>query len=94
MLAALALALVVGAVAVRLSLRDELTLQAPRSWYFLYLASLLAFALALARRPRLAAIALSLAALEIGLGFGSAVLYKYRLSGSEILFPRNYVRPA
>ena len=88
--AALALGAAVGAVAVRLSLRDELTLQTPRGWYFLYLAGLLALALALARRPRLAAIALSLAALEIGLGFGSAVLYKYRLSGSETLFPRNY----
>ena len=93
-LVALALAAVVGAVAVRLSLRGELSLQAPRGWYFLYLAGLLALALALARRPRLAAIALSLAALEIGLGFGSAVLYKYRLSGSETLFPRNYTRPA
>jgi hypothetical protein len=93
-LAALALGAVVGAVAVRLSLRGELTLQTPRGWYFLYLAGLLAFALALARRPRLVAIALSLAALEVGLGFGSAVLYKYRLTGSEILFPRNYTRPA
>ena len=94
MLAALALALPVGAVAVRLSLRDELSLQAPRGWYFLYVAGLLVLGLALARRPRLAAITLSLAALEIGLGFGSAVLYKYRLTGSEILFPRNYMRPA
>jgi lysophospholipase L1-like esterase len=93
-LAAAALALVVGAVAVRLSLRGELSLQAPRGWYFLYLAALLALALALARRPRLAAVALSLAALEIGLGFGSAVLYKYRLAGSATLFPRNYTRPA
>jgi lysophospholipase L1-like esterase len=93
-LAALALALVVGAVAVRLSLRGELTLQAPRGWSFLYLAVLLALGFALARWPRLAAIALSLAVLEVGLGFGSAVLYKYRLSGSEILFPRNYTRPA
>jgi lysophospholipase L1-like esterase len=93
-LAALALGAVVGAVAVRLSLRHELTLQTPRGWYFLYLAGLLALALALARRPRLAAIALSLAALEVGLGFGSAVLYKYRLSSSESLFPRNYTRPA
>lgn len=92
--AALALALVVGAIAVRLSLRDELTLQTPRGWYFVYLAVLLVLALALARRPRLAAIVLSLAALEVGLGFGSAVLYKYRLTGSEILFPRNYMRPA
>lgn len=93
-LMALALALVVAAVAVRLSLRDELSLRAPRGWYFLYLAGLLTLGFVLARRPRLAAIALSLAALEIGLGFGSAVLYKYRLTGSEILFPRNYMRPA
>lgn len=94
MLVALALALVVGAVAVRLSLRDELSLQGPRGWYFLYLAILLVLGVAMARRPRLATIALSLAALEIGLGFGSAVLYKYRLTNSEILFPRNYTRPA
>lgn len=94
MLVTVVLASAVGAVAARLSLRDELSLQGPRGWYFLYLAALLALGVALARRPRLAAIALSLAALEIGLGFGSAILYKYRLTGSEILFPRNYTRPA
>jgi hypothetical protein len=92
-LAALALAAVVAAAAVRLWSRDELSLQAPRGWYFLYLALLLVLALALARRPKLAALVLSLATLEVGLGFGSALLYKYRLAGSETLFPRNYTRP-
>lgn len=93
-LAALALAAAVGAVALRLSLNDELSLRAPRGWYFLYLAGLIVLGLAVARWPRMAAIVLSLAALEVGLGFGSALLYKYRLTGSEILFPRNYTRPA
>ena len=88
-LAALTLALVVSAVAVRLSLRGELSLQAPRGWYLLYLAALLVLALALARRPRLA-YRLSLAALKSASGTGSAVLYKYRLARSETLFPRNY----
>ncbi len=36
---------------------------------------------------------LSVAALEIGLGFGTALLYKLRLSSSETLFARDYVRP-
>jgi lysophospholipase L1-like esterase len=92
-LAGLALAAVVAMAAVRLALRDELSWQAPRGWHFLYLAALLTLGLAVARRPRLAAIVLSLAALEVGLGFGSALFYKYRLSGSETLFPRNYTRP-
>lgn len=93
-LAALALAAVVGAVALRLSLAHDLSLRAPRGWYFLYLAGLIALALVLARWPRIAAVVLSLAALEVGLGFGSALLYKYRLTGSEAtLFPRNYTRP-
>jgi lysophospholipase L1-like esterase len=91
--ATLALAAVVAVAAVRLSSHDALSLQAPRGWYFLYLALLLALALALARRPKFAALVLSLAALEVGLGFGSALLYKYRLAGSETLFPRNYTRP-
>jgi len=38
-------------------------------------------------------ILLSLATLEIGLGFGTALLYKLRLSSSETLFARDYVRP-
>jgi hypothetical protein len=41
-LAALALGAVVGAVAVRLLLRDEFTLQTPHGWHFLYLKGLLA----------------------------------------------------
>lgn len=93
-LAVLVLAAAVGAVAARLALRDEFNLRAPRGWYFLYLTGLLVVALALVRRPRIAAVVLSLAALEVGLGFGSALLYKYRLSGSDVLFPRNYTRPA
>ncbi len=36
---------------------------------------------------------LSLATLEIGLGFGTALLYKLRLASSDTLFARDYVRP-
>ena len=86
---ALLLALVVGGVALHLGLDDRLTGDTPRGWYFLYLAGLIALGLLLAPWPRLAAIALSLAALEVGIGFGSAVLYKLDLAPAT-LFPSNF----
>ena len=92
-LVACTLALVVGAVALRLIAKDEFHLNSPRFWYFSYLAGLLLLAVACARLPRLTMVVLSLAALEIGLGFGTALLYKLRLSSSETLFARDYVRP-
>ena len=92
-LVACTLALVVGAVALRLIAKDEFHLNSPRFWYFSYLAGLLLLAVACARLPRLTMVLLSLAALEIGLGFGTALLYKLRLSSSETLFARDYVRP-
>jgi lysophospholipase L1-like esterase len=87
------LGLVVGAVAMRLILKDEFHFNSPRFWYFTYLAALLLLALACTRLPRLTMVLLSLASLEIGLGFGTALLYKLRLSSSETLFARDYVRP-
>ena len=65
----------------------------PRSWYFVYLTLLLGLALVLARWPRPAAAVLSLAALEIGLGFGSALLYIAHVTIANPLFPNNYHRP-
>jgi lysophospholipase L1-like esterase len=65
----------------------------PRGWYFVYLSILLALALVLARWPRAAAAVVSLATLEIGLGFGSALLYIAHLTLANTLFPNNYHRP-
>ncbi len=92
-LVACILALVVGMVALRLVMKDEFHFNSPRFWYFTYLAGLLLLAILCARLPRLTMVLLSLAALEIGLGFGTALLYKLRLSSSETLFARDYVRP-
>jgi lysophospholipase L1-like esterase len=92
-LAGLALALLVGAAAVVLVARNHLPLDSPRGWYFLYLGALIALGIAAAPWPKLAAVLLSLAAVEIGLGMGSALLYKYRWASSETLFPRDYRRP-
>jgi hypothetical protein len=91
--AGLGLALVVGAAAAVLALHNHLPLDSPRGWHFLYLAALIVLGIAAAPWPRLAAVLLSLAAIEIGLGMGSALLYKYRWASSETLFPRNYQRP-
>jgi len=92
-LAGLALALMVGAAAVVLASHNHLLLDSPRGWHFLYLAALIAAGMAAAPWPRLAAVLLSLATIEIGLGMGSALLYKYRWASSETLFPRDYRRP-
>lgn len=92
-LVACILALVVAAVGLRLALKGEFHFDSPRFWYFTYLAGLLLLAIACTRLPRLTMVLLSLAALEIGLGFGTALLYKLRLASSETLFARDYVRP-
>jgi hypothetical protein len=101
LLVALGLAIAVGAVAFLLWMRGGFAFGAPRGlswatprgWYFVYLAGLLVLGLALARWPRAAAVVLALASLEIGLGFGSALLYEAGLAKSPILFPDNYRQP-
>lgn len=98
LLATLALSLVVLAAVLFLWSRDGsadrgISWGTPRSWYFVYLTTLLALALLLARWPRKAMVVLSLASLEIGLGFGSALLYIAHLTISNPLFPNNYQRP-
>jgi hypothetical protein len=60
----------------------------PRCWYFVYIAGLLAAALAVARWPKVAAALLSLAAIEIGLGFGSAVLYQTKIASRPLPLPQ------
>jgi len=92
-LAGLALALMVGAAAAILVSHNHLLLDSPRGWHFLYLAGLIVAGIAAAPWPRLAAVLLSLATVEIGLGMGSALLYKYHWASSETLFPRDYQRP-
>src|SRR5262249_51906761 len=92
-LTGLGLGLIVGAAAAVLVAHNHLPIDSPRGWYFLYLGTLIAVGIAVAPWPRLAAVLLSLAAIEIGLGMGSALLYKYRWASSETLFPRDYRRP-
>lgn len=98
LLVALALSSVVLAAALLLWIHSGsggrgLSWGTPRGWYFVYLSTLLALALVLARWPGRAAAVLSLAALEIGLGFGSALLYIAHLAIANTLFPDNYRRP-
>lgn len=92
-LAALLLALATAAVALRMLAKDDLHFGTPRFWFFAWMATLLALAVLFARWPRIAAMLLSLAALEAGFGFGSALLYKFRLISGETLFAFDYVRP-
>ena len=92
-LVACVLAVVFGSVALRLTMKGEFHFDSPRFWYFTYLAVLIVLAVVLARRPKLTMVLLSLATLEIGLGFGTALLHKLRLSSSDTLFARDYVRP-
>lgn len=92
-LAALVLALLVVAAALRMLAKDELHAGTPRFWFFAWTAALLGLTILMARRPWIAAALLSFTALEAGLGFGSALLYKFRLAPSETLFPMDYVRP-
>ena len=92
-LTALLLAVPVAIVAVRMLAKNELHAGTPRFWFFVWMAALLVLAIVSARWPRIAATLLSLAALEAGFGFGSALLYKFRLASSETLFPLDYVRP-
>lgn len=92
-LAACSMALVTAAIAAWLAAKGELHVGSPRFWYFTYLFALFVLACVFTRRPRLTMALLSLAAIEMGLGFGSALLYKLRLTSSETLFARDYVRP-
>jgi ABC-type amino acid transport substrate-binding protein len=82
---ALILASVAGAAAVRLVLAGGLTAETPRSWYFVYVAVLIGVAVLCVPWPRMAAVALSVAALELGLGLGSAVLYRQGLTENDLL---------
>lgn len=101
LLTAIILGVALATVALLLWLRPEqangasrgLSWGTPRGWYFVYLAALVTTGAFFARWPRLAATVLSLAALEMGLGFGSALLYVSRLTDSSALFPNNYNRP-
>ncbi len=88
------LGLLVGIVALYFWAGQKLPLGTPRAWYFVYVGGLAMAALVLARWPRLAAVVLALAAIEAGLGIGSALLYKFRLTPSQTLFPSEYSRTA
>lgn len=83
---ALAFATAIAGLALHLSLEQKLPLHSPRAWYFLYLGALVVLVLLLSRFPRATMPLLSLLALEVGIGFGSAALYKFHWSDSS-LFP-------
>lgn len=86
-LTAFVLAVVLGAAAIHFWAADKLPFDSPRYWYFLYMAALIALALALVPWPRLAAVVLSLATLETAFGLGTAYLYKVGLL-DQTVFPR------
>src|SRR4029077_14522054 len=83
----------VGVAATVLASHNHLLLDSPRGRHFLYLAALIVAGICAAPAARPAAVLLSLATIELGLGMGSALLYKSRWASSETLFPRNYQRP-
>lgn len=82
-LALLLAALVAGAAAI-FAVTGELAAWGPRTWYFLYLLALLAFVVALVRRPKVAVPLLVLAALDFTWGVGSWAMAP---SGSPSLLP-------
>jgi lysophospholipase L1-like esterase len=84
---ALSLAVVVVAAAIHFRVTGKLPTGSPRSWYFVYIAGLVALALLLVPWPRLAAVVLSLATLEAAFGLGTAYLYKVGLL-DQTVFPR------
>jgi hypothetical protein len=91
--AVMALGLVVLAGALYFYLQGKLRLDTPREWYFVYVSALLALALLLAPFRRLGAIVLVFAALEIGLGLGSAVLFKLGVVKIGLLPEDDYLDP-
>ncbi|MBI2739434.1 MAG: hypothetical protein HYX38_23175 [Rhodospirillales bacterium] len=82
---AMLLGAVLGSAAVWYRLKGELAVGTPLGWYFAYVAGLLALAVLCARWPRVAAVTLSIAALELGLGLGSAVLYRRDITANDLL---------
>jgi lysophospholipase L1-like esterase len=73
--------------------QGKLRLDTPREWYFVYVAGLLALALVLTPFRRLGTIVLLLAALEVGLGLGSAALFKFGLVKTVLLPEDDYLEP-
>jgi lysophospholipase L1-like esterase len=86
-LAALSLAVVIGAAAIHFYVAGKLPTGSPRYWYFIYMAGLVVLALLLVPWPRLAAVVLSLLTLEAAFGLGTAYLYKVGLL-DQTVFPR------
>jgi len=74
-------------------LQGKLRLDTPREWYFIYVAGLLALALVLTPFRRLGTIVLLVAALEVGLGLGSAALFKFGLVKTVLLPEDDYLEP-
>jgi lysophospholipase L1-like esterase len=90
---AMALGLVVLAGGLYFYLQGKLRLDTPREWYFIYVSALLALALLLAPFRKLGAIVLLVATLEIGLGLGSAALFKFGLVNTALLPEDEYLEP-
>lgn len=86
-IAALGLGAIATVAFLFLVFTHRLNADAPRAFYFLYVAALIVVALLLAPLPRLAAVPLTIAALELGLGLGSAALHGLGLGAS--LLPPN-----
>lgn len=94
-LVSLMLAVAAGAVVWRYRLAAELAPGSPRSWYFVYVATLLGLGVVCARWPRITMVVLSLAAIELGLGLGSVALTRHDLAKSDLLpadRPREVIR--
>lgn len=86
-LVSLGLAVLAVALVWRYRLAVELVPGSPRSWYFAYLALLLALGIVCARRPRITMVVLSLATVELGLGLGSVAMTRHDLADSDLLPP-------
>jgi len=92
-LAVVALALITVAGGLYFHLQGKLRLDMPREWYFVYIAGLLSLALVLTPFRRLGTIVLLFAALEVGLGLGSAALFKFGLVKTVLLPEDDYLEP-
>jgi len=89
--ATMAIALIALAGGLYFYLQGKLRLDTPREWYFIYVSGLIALCLVLSPFRRLGTIVLVFTALEVGLGIGSAALFKVGLVNNALLPEDDYL---
>jgi len=91
--ATMAIALAALAGGLSFYLQGKLRLDTPREWYFIYVSGLIGLCLVVSPFRRLGTIVLLVTALEVGLGIGSAALFKVGLVNNVLLPEDDYLEP-